>query len=40
MVMNKPPTALSLTFKERYHFWMPTKGKADIMFVQHRDQLA
>ncbi len=21
--------------KECYHFWMPTKGKADFMFVQH-----
>jgi type I restriction enzyme M protein len=25
----------SMKFKERYHFWMPTKGKADFMFVQH-----
>lgn len=25
----------SMKFKERFNFWMPTKGKADFMFVQH-----
>ncbi len=25
----------SMKFKDRYQFWMPTKGKADFMFVQH-----
>ena len=24
-----------MKFKDRYRFWMPTKGKADFMFVQH-----
>jgi len=24
-----------MKFKDRFQFWMPTKGKADFMFVQH-----
>ena len=30
-----PPTAWSIKLNDRYQFWMPTKGKADFMFVQH-----
>ena len=40
IVIANPPfsqnySADTMKFKERYHFWMPTKGKADFMFVQH-----
>ncbi len=28
-------SADNMKFKDRYQFWMPTKGKADFMFVQH-----
>ena len=45
IVIANPPfsqnyAADTMRFKERYQFWMPTKGKADFMFVQHRDQYA
>jgi type I restriction enzyme M protein len=40
VVIANPPFSQNygtdgMKFKERYHFWMPKKGKADFMFVQH-----
>ena len=40
VVIANPPFSQNYTrdgmkFKERFNFWMPTKGKADFMFVQH-----
>ncbi|HOH98832.1 MAG TPA: type I restriction-modification system subunit M [Candidatus Cloacimonadota bacterium] len=40
IVIANPPfsqnySADGMKFKERYRFWMPAKGKADFMFVQH-----
>jgi type I restriction enzyme M protein len=40
IVIANPPfsqnyTKDSMKFKERFNFWMPNKGKADFMFVQH-----
>ena len=40
IVIANPPfsqnyTTEGMKFKDRYKFWMPTKGKADFMFVQH-----
>lgn len=40
IVIANPPFSQNystdgMKFKERYRFWMPTKGKADFMFVQH-----
>ncbi len=40
IVIANPPfsqnyTKDSMKFKERFNFWMPVKGKADFMFVQH-----
>lgn len=40
IVIANPPFSQNYTkdgmkFKERFNFWMPTKGKADFMFVQH-----
>ena len=40
IVIANPPfsqnyTTEEMKFKDRYKFWMPTKGKADFMFVQH-----
>ena len=40
IVIANPPFSQNystdgMKFKERYRFWMPTKSKADFMFVQH-----
>jgi type I restriction enzyme M protein len=40
IVIANPPFSQNYTkdgmkFKERFNFWMPTKDKADFMFVQH-----
>lgn len=40
VVIANPPFSQNYTkdgmkYKERFNFWMPTKGKADFMFVQH-----
>ncbi len=40
IVIANPPfsqnySADHMKFKDRYQFWMPVKGKADFMFVQH-----
>ncbi|WP_197428266.1 type I restriction-modification system subunit M [Phnomibacter ginsenosidimutans] len=40
IILANPPFSLdysttSMKFKERFSFWMPTKSKADFMFVQH-----
>jgi type I restriction enzyme M protein len=40
LVIANPPFSQNYTkdgmkFKERFNFWMPAKGKADFMFVQH-----
>jgi type I restriction enzyme M protein len=40
VVIANPPFSQNYTkegmkFKERFNFWMPTKDKADFMFVQH-----
>jgi type I restriction enzyme M protein len=40
IVIANPPFSQNystdgMKFKERFNFWMPTKGKADFMFVQH-----
>lgn len=40
VVIANPPFSQNyskdnMKFKERFSFWMPTKGKADFMFVQH-----
>jgi len=40
IVIANPPfsqdySTTSMKFKERFSFWMPTKDKADFMFVQH-----
>jgi len=40
IVIANPPfsqnyTTTGMKFKERFKFWMPNKGKADFMFVQH-----
>ena len=40
IVLANPPFSQNyskdgMKFKERFNFWMPTKGKADFMFVQH-----
>lgn len=40
IVIANPPfsqnyTRTGMKFKERFNFWMPVKGKADFMFVQH-----
>lgn len=40
IVIANPPFSQNYTtddmkFKDRYQFWMPKKGKADFMFVQH-----
>ena len=40
LVIANPPFSQNystdgMKFKDRYQFWMPTKGKADFMFVQH-----
>ncbi|HLF63490.1 MAG TPA: N-6 DNA methylase [Saprospiraceae bacterium] len=40
IVIANPPfsqdySTTNMKFKERFHFWMPTKDKADFMFVQH-----
>lgn len=40
IVIANPPfsqdyTTTNMKFKERFSFWMPTKDKADFMFVQH-----
>jgi len=40
IVIANPPfsqnyTTSGMKFKERFNFWMPNKGKADFMFVQH-----
>lgn len=40
IVIANPPfsqnyTTTGMKFKERFNFWMPNKGKADFMFVQH-----
>jgi type I restriction enzyme M protein len=40
IVIANPPFSQNYTkdgmkFKERFGFWMPVKGKADFMFVQH-----
>jgi type I restriction enzyme M protein len=40
IVIANPPFSQNystdgMKFKERYRFWMPNKGKADFMFVQH-----
>lgn len=40
IVIANPPFSQNYTiegmkFKERFNYWMPTKGKADFMFVQH-----
>jgi len=40
IVIANPPfsqdySTATMKFKERFNFWMPTKDKADFMFVQH-----
>ncbi|MEO8852322.1 MAG: N-6 DNA methylase, partial [Ginsengibacter sp.] len=40
IVIANPPFSQNYTrdgmkFKERFNYWMPNKGKADFMFVQH-----
>lgn len=40
IILANPPFSQNYTkegmkHKERFNFWMPTKGKADFMFVQH-----
>ncbi len=40
VVIANPPFSQNyskdgMKFKERFNFWMPVKGKADFMFVQH-----
>jgi type I restriction enzyme M protein len=40
IVIANPPfsqdySTTTMKFKERFHYWMPTKDKADFMFVQH-----
>lgn len=40
IVLANPPFSQNyskddMKFKDRYQFWMPQKGKADFMFVQH-----
>lgn len=40
IVIANPPFSQNYTkdgmkYKERFNFWMPAKGKADFMFVQH-----
>ncbi len=40
IVIANPPFSQNystdgMKFKERFGFWMPQKGKADFMFVQH-----
>ncbi|MBK8491899.1 MAG: N-6 DNA methylase [Saprospirales bacterium] len=40
IVIANPPfsqdyATTNMKFKERFSFWMPTKDKADFMFVQH-----
>lgn len=40
IVIANPPFSQNystdgMKFKERYRYWMPAKGKADFMFVQH-----
>lgn len=40
IVIANPPfsqnyTTSGMKYKERFNFWMPNKGKADFMFVQH-----
>ena len=40
IVIANPPFSQNYTrdgmkFKERFNYWMPAKGKADFMFVQH-----
>ncbi len=39
VVLANPPFSMNYTdpegFKERFHYWMPKKGKADFMFLQH-----
>ncbi len=40
IILANPPfsqdySTTSMKFKERFSFWMPTKDKADFMFVQH-----
>lgn len=40
IVIANPPFSQNYTkdgmkFKERFNYWMPVKGKADFMFVQH-----
>ena len=40
IILANPPfsqdySTTSMKFKERFNFWMPTKDKADFMFVQH-----
>ena len=40
IVIANPPfsqdyNTTNMKFKERFNFWMPTKDKADFMFVQH-----
>ncbi len=40
IVIANPPFSQNysisgMKFKERFNFWMPNKGKADFMFVQH-----
>lgn len=40
IVIANPPFSQNYTkdgmhFKERFNYWLPTKGKADFMFVQH-----
>lgn len=40
IVIANPPFSQNyskdgMRFKERFNFWMPVKGKADFMFVQH-----
>jgi type I restriction enzyme M protein len=40
IVIANPPfsqdyTTTNMKYKERFNFWMPTKDKADFMFVQH-----
>jgi type I restriction enzyme M protein len=40
IVLANPPfsrnyTTEGMKFKDRFKFWMPRKGKADLMFVQH-----
>ncbi|WP_320112288.1 N-6 DNA methylase [Draconibacterium orientale] len=40
IVIANPPfsqnyTTSGMKFKERFNYWMPQKGKADFMFVQH-----